>query len=94
MARYILVSDKEPGGLQKFLQETMETLDDYNVRSLAVVALLEDQNTASMSGYYNMGLQDKVLAKEIIGADVIHDVVRANLRDMLEELDQEEEAGG
>ncbi len=63
------------------------------VRGVAVVALFRqdtDEDFQAVSAYQNMGLRDKQEAASIIEADVTRHILKANLRDMLDELEGED----
>ena len=94
---YILLSDKPVEGYAEFLTEAINELSKYNVRGIAIVAMLDqppEENVDAMTGYWNMSLRDKEAAIADIQSDVTAQIVRANLRIFLEELEREDEENG
>ncbi len=87
-----LESDKPLEEWGRFLVETIHELDGFKVRGVAVVALLRqdtDEDFQAVTAYQNMALQDKQEAVSLIEADVTKQILKANLRDMLDELEGE-----
>lgn len=89
---YILVSDKPTEEYAEFLAKTANELNGHKVRGIAMVALMEgDDDCDAMTAYWNMGLMDRQEAASHIQADVTVGIIRANLRDMLGELEEDGE---
>lgn len=90
----ILLSDRPIEGWAAFLSENIQALEDYKVRAVALVVLLEepDEDGADvLTGYYGMSLQDKQIAASNIQADVTDGIIRANIQRYLEELEEEQD---
>ena len=84
----ILLSDRPIEGWATFLSENIQILEEYRVRAVALVVLLEepDEDGADvLTGYYGMSLQDKQIAASNIQADVTDGIIRANIQRYLEE---------
>lgn len=69
-----IMSDKQQD-YQAFMAETLQTLADYNIRGVAIVALTDDE---TLTGYWNMSLRDKSQAETEIRCDVIDGLIMAN----------------
>lgn len=94
---YILLSDKPAEGYAEFLARAINDLSSYNVRGIALVALLDqpqEENIDAMTAYWNMSLRDKETAVADVQSDITAQIVRANLRTFLEELEREGEDDG
>lgn len=88
MSKCLILSDKPLESYEEFLGEAIRDLNGLPVRSIAVVALLEDKS--AVVGYHNMDLFDQQLAAAQIQADITDAIVRANIAGYLQEL----ESGG
>lgn len=58
-----------------FINETLDQLEDYNVKGLAVVALTENDD---LTAYWHMSVRDKAIAESAIRYDAIDSVILAN----------------
>ena len=89
MSKCLILSDKPLESYEEFLGEAIQDLNGLPVRSVCVVALLEDKS--AVVGYHNMDLADQQLAAAQIQADITDAIVRANIADYLRELESGEE---
>lgn len=90
----ILLSDRPIEGWATFLSENIQILEEYRVRAVALVVLLEEPGEDGadvLTGYYGMSLQDKQIAASNIQADVTDSIIRANIQKYLEELEEEQD---
>lgn len=65
----------------------MHSLDEHKIRSIAVVAVLEEPEADdgdAIVGYHNMGLRDKQLAASLIEDDITYKIAQEAVRDMLD----------
>ena len=85
---FAIVSDKPLGEREQFIQEMMETMAAANAQKIAVIGTLPDGET--LSCYWNMSLEDKMLASSWINMDVVDQVIRVNMPH--EEEDEDGEA--
>ena len=88
MSNCIVVSDKPLEGYENFIANTLKELDGVPVESICLVARATDGT--AYSAHFNAGLEDIQLAAATLQADVTHLLVRANLRQYLEELEDED----
>ena len=72
----VVFISKDKKNYDEWLLETVEVLRKNKIKSIAIVALLKD-NTA-ITGYYNMGINEKVITKNEINFDIIDDFLIAN----------------
>lgn len=94
MQKFCLVSDKPMEEWQRELPELLESLSEYKVRGVAVVALLEtegEDDADSVTAYFDMSLRDRQYAAQLINQDVIRSVARRELQIMLDGEDGDEE---
>ncbi|MGN0163519.1 MAG: hypothetical protein ACI4EA_08090 [Candidatus Ornithomonoglobus sp.] len=70
----IASTSKQP--YTKFVTEMLNTLEQYNVRGIAVVVLADNEN---LSGYWNMNLYDKSRAKNEIEFDCMDEFIKTNI---------------
>lgn len=94
MQKFCLVSDKPMEEWAAELPELLETLNEYKVRGVAVIALLEteaDDDADSVTAYYDMSLRDRQYAAQLINQDVIQQIVRTELRHLLDGDEEEDE---
>lgn len=61
----------------EFFMETLNEFEKYNVRALAVIALTDDTQQV-LTGYHNMSLLDKQIAKDNLEFDIIDEFLRNN----------------
>lgn len=88
MSNCIVVSDKPLEEYENFLANTLKELDGIPVESICLVARASDGT--AYSAHFNAGLDDIQLAAATLQADATHMLVRANLRQYLDELEDEE----
>lgn len=81
-----MIFTTEPKGYTAFLTETIEAFSKSNIKGIAIVALTGNEN---ITGYWNMSLQDKVIAENEIRYDVVDGLIMAN-RDRYFQEEQEE----
>lgn len=70
----IASTSKQP--YTQFVAEMLNTLEQYNVKGIAVVVLADNEN---LSGYWNMSLYDKSRAKNEIEFDCIDEFIKTNI---------------
>lgn len=89
----LIVSDHPQDGWTDFLADTVRIIDNYDVRGVAIIALFKEETAESdqaLVAYHNMTLRDKQEAASIVEADVTKRILKSNLREMLQELEDEE----
>lgn len=89
MQKFCLTSNKPLQEWQAGIVELLEALSDHKVRCVAVVALLDDEDSDSMTAYCDMSLRDKQMAAAIIHQDVTHQIMQNEIREALGEPDGE-----
>lgn len=90
MSNYILISDKPLADHEQFLAETIEKLSGQKVTGVALVVTVDtEEGEVVMTGYHNMGLAERQLAAAHINADVVDGIVRANIKDYLNDLNDD-----
>lgn len=87
MSKCTILSDKPLEGYEKFMGEALEELDGRPVLGIALVALMEDGS--AITGYHELDVLGKQVAAAQIQADITDAIVRANIADYLEALDEE-----
>lgn len=87
----MIIADRPLKDYEQFIQEGLQTLSCYDVRGIAVVAVLEGADDGKMfTGYHNLSLLDKEAVVESIRDDCTEELIRANLHRWLDELDEED----
>jgi hypothetical protein len=89
-----LLSDRPVREYEAFLLELMNGAEDFNIRGLAVVALLEkplEDGGDAMTAYYNMSLRDRHYSAALIQTDVTYKVAKDAARDLLGLEDPEDQ---
>ena len=79
---FVIVSDRPLGKREQFIREMLNEMAKLDVDKIAVVGRLPGGEI--MTAYFNMGLEDMMLASSWINTDVVHHVIEAN-RDVYEE---------
>lgn len=69
-----------------FLDNTAKVLSEYNIKGIAVVALLDNDDTV-LTGYWNMGQVEKSYAAVHIQADAISQMIENNIDKYIEFID-------
>lgn len=90
----LITSDKPVEEWTSFIMESVSLLENRKVRGVAIVALLREEtedNARAVIGYHNMALKDKQEVVSLVQADVIKQIIRANLRELLQELEEDED---
>jgi len=62
-----------------FISQTLDRLKQYDVRSLAIVALTNGEDD-SVTAYWNASLNDIIKSKDVIEYDAIDRFIEANLQ--------------
>lgn len=86
-AHLTLISDRPVNDYETFFVDLMHGLDKYKIRSVAVVAVLEEpaaNGGDAIVGYHNMSLRDRQLAASLIEADITYKIAQDAVRDMLD----------
>lgn len=73
---FVVLSSKPLSERERFLQEGMNTMAEMEVEKIAVVAMLPGGEV--MTAYFQMGLNDKVLAAGHLQMDAMTDCMRVN----------------
>lgn len=94
-AHLTLISDRPVNDYEAFFVDLMHGLDKHKIRSVAVVAVLEEPEADggdAIVGYHAMGMRDQQLAASLIEADIVYRIAQNAVRDMLDlpEPDEEE----
>ena len=74
---FVIVSDKPLGEREQFIQEMMNTFAEADIGKIAVVGKLPGGEI--LTAYWNMELEDKMLAGSWIQMDTVHEVIRVNM---------------
>ena len=82
----MIVSDKPLEEYENFFADMLNKLDGVKVQSICVVVRADD---CTYSAHYNADLEDLQVAVGTLQADITHTLVRNNLRQYLDELDEE-----
>lgn len=88
------ISDRPVNDYEAFFVDLMHGLDKYKIRSVAVVAVLEEpaaNGGDAIVGYHAMSLRDRQLAASLIEADITYKIAQDAVRDMLDLPDPDEE---
>ncbi len=86
-ANLTLISDRPVNDYEAFLLDLMHDMGKYKIRSVAVVAILEEPTVDggdAIVGYYAMGMRDRQLAASLIQADINRKIALDAVRDMLD----------
>ena len=79
----------------EWLEGSIRNLSERKVRTIAIIALLEDGDPDTMTAYYLANMEDKAIMAMHIFADAMYSMVEANaLRIMRVAQEQEEEEDG
>ncbi len=89
MADFVIVSDRPPEEYEEFIYEEVSMLSEYDIRSVALVAVLEDNRI--ICGYHNMSVLDKEIVASTVRDDAMLEVVRANLKRLLDQMEEEDD---
>ena len=94
MAHLTLISDRPVNDYEAFFVDLMHGLDKHKIRSVAVVAVLEEpaaNGGDAIVGYHAMSLRDRQLAASLIQADITYKIAQDAVREMLDLPDPNEE---
>ena len=86
MSKCLIVSDKPLEDYENFFADTLNKLNGVKVQSVCVVVRADD---CTYSAHYNADLEDLQVVVGTLQADITHMLVRNNLRQYLDELDEE-----
>jgi len=84
----VIVSDKGTQKFNPFMADTIERLNENKVKGIAISAICADGNT--ITGYWNMSLQDKAIAETAIHYDCIDQLIMANRDRYFKEQEDDE----
>lgn len=70
----VIISNKKQD-YTKFIAEALNEFEKHNVKSIAIVALCENDN---LIAYWNMDLHDKLTAENELRFDVIDEFLQVN----------------
>ena len=71
----VIVSTSEQPYTQ-FMVEAMNTFEDYSIKGIAIVALTDSD---TLTGYWNMNLDDKAKVKTELEFDCIDEFMKRNI---------------
>lgn len=71
----VIVSTSEQPYTQ-FMAEAMNTFEDYNIKGIAIVALTDGD---TLTGYWNMNLDDRAKVKTEVEFDCIDEFMKRNI---------------
>ncbi len=71
----VIVSTSEQPYTQ-FMAEAMNTFEDYNIKGIAIVALTDGD---TLTGYWNMNLDDRAKVKAEVEFDCIDEFMKRNI---------------
>jgi len=74
----IFVAGDGKSEYQEFIAQAVEEFSKYKVTKIAIIAFIEDEDSESLSGYWNMNHRDKIQAESVIRYDAIDDFMKAN----------------
>lgn len=73
-----------------WLEETIQTMSTHKIQSIAIAAILDDEEDATLTAYYLAGMADKVVMAAHINADAMYDMVMANALGIMREAQEQE----
>ena len=79
-----LAADNSEHDYDSFIANTARILGQYDVKGIAIVALLENDGFPAITGYWKMNQCDKAYAAVHIQADSIDQMVGANMHKYIE----------
>lgn len=89
---YILMTGQPLEGWEEWLMKSLQEMCNHDITGLALVALTDkSEDSAALTAYYNMGAVDKQMAADHIQADVVADIVKMNLRQWLQEMEEQDD---
>lgn len=93
--KLVVLSSRPLNGAQAFLQKAMEDIGDMKLRSMALVAILDEpsEDACAVTGYYAMDLYDKERAAAILQRDIVRDMVDIAAMGPDEENEEEDTDG-
>lgn len=74
-----IISDTQPKEYSGWLTESLEALEDVEVKGLALIALVNDENASAYTAYWHMNLADKAQAEQHLHYDVMDTFISANI---------------
>ena len=86
-AHLTLISDRPVNDYEAFFVDLMHGLDKYKIRSVAVVAVLEEpaaNGGDAIVGYHAREKRDRQLAASLIEADISYKIAQDAVRDMMD----------
>ena len=91
-----LLSDRPAKGYEGFFVDLMNYLDSFEIRGVAVVAILAkqtDDGSGAITAYHEMCLRDRELAASLIQEDTMRRIAVDAIRDLAdpEQLIEEED---
>lgn len=75
----VIIIDEDGREYTSFISQTLDRLKQYDVRSLAIVALTNGEDD-SVTAYWNASLNDIIKSKDVIEYDAIDRFIDANLQ--------------
>ena len=91
----LLMGDSPTQDYDNFMLETLNVLERYKVKGLAVVAFIDDPNSEALTAYWQCGCIKKSYAATHIQSDAVDELVMYNMDRYLkhvEEADTNEES--
>lgn len=73
-----------------WLEETIRTMSTHEIRSIAIAAILEGEEDATLTAYYLASMADKAVMAANINADAMYDMVMANALSIMRKAQEQE----
>ena len=73
-----------------WLEETIQEMSTHKIRSIAIAAILEDEEDATLTAYYLASMADKTVMAAHINADAMYNMVMANALSIMREAQEQE----
>ena len=93
MQKFAILSDQPLEEWQSDLTRILEELSRYEVRGLALIALVEadsDEDDDVLAWYNRMSIRDKQLAASVIQEDAHYAIARQAIEHYMEDREEEE----
>lgn len=74
-----IISDKQPKEYSGWLAESLEALEEVEVKGLALIALVNDENASAYTAYWRMNLANRAQAEIHLRYDVMDAFISANI---------------
>lgn len=91
---YALISGEPAKEYEDFIIDTLETLQEYTVKGIAIVAIVKDGENPEdqdVTGYWHLSAPGKAYASAVIQMDAVDDMIRTNIDRYKEAMDNLDE---